>query len=126
MDAEPPSSDAADFDTTRELGVLVEEGLDAASSAGGGDVDAPSSSDGRDPTGLEATVRRIAVLGTRSQLASGAFVCGDMGGRFGPLAASRASHASICARSYVKPSAARTGSTGSACEIGQTISSASS
>ena len=60
MDAEPLSSDAADFDTTRERGVLVEEGLDAASSAGGGDVDAPSSSDGRDPTGLEATVRRIA------------------------------------------------------------------
>jgi hypothetical protein len=60
MDAEPPSSDAADFDTTRERGVLVEEGLDAASSAGGGDVDAPSSSDGRDPTGLDATVRRIA------------------------------------------------------------------
>ena len=28
MDAEPPSSDAADFDTTRERGVLVEEGLE--------------------------------------------------------------------------------------------------
>ena len=61
MDAEPPSSDAADFETTRERNVLLEEGLDESPVAhnNGGDDGRREPSEGRDPTGLEATVRRI-------------------------------------------------------------------
>ena len=57
MDAEPPSSDAADFDTTRERNVLLEEGLDESPVAhkNGGDDGRREPSEGRDPTALEAT-----------------------------------------------------------------------
>ena len=54
-------ADAADFDTTRERNVLLEEGLDESPVAhkNGGDDGRREPSEGRDPTGPEATVRRI-------------------------------------------------------------------